>query len=183
MKSAASTPQAPRLAPWVAWAAAVLLAGTIGVYFRLYPLTVFPHDLSRNTAQILVMNRLRQGVAVQLKKTTEEEVQQYREAIVGLSQVDGERERLDSMRGIIERWRESRARWLVFNIPNTNRRGALKLTLEAGYAVSSTLFDKHGLKPMQIREAYEAVRQASQERYQQRIAASQPQTDGEEEDS
>lgn len=49
-----------------AWAAAVLIAGALGVYFRLYPLTVFPRDLSQNTARLMI--------AVQMRHTAEAQI-------------------------------------------------------------------------------------------------------------
>ncbi len=55
--------QARRFPAWAAWAAAVLVAGAAGVYFRLYPLTVFPHDLSQNNAKVLVISKMRQTAA------------------------------------------------------------------------------------------------------------------------
>lgn len=53
----------------VIWIAAVLAAGALGVYFRLYPLTVFPHDLSQNNAKLLVASNLRKSAAEKIRQS------------------------------------------------------------------------------------------------------------------
>lgn len=58
----------PRIQPWVWWMTAILLAGTAGVYFRLYPITVFPRDLSRNNATLMVATQMRKLVAAEFKQ-------------------------------------------------------------------------------------------------------------------
>lgn len=58
----------PRLRPWNGWMAAILIAGAVGVYFRLYPLTVFPQDLAMNNAQFLAVSQMRQAIVAQMDK-------------------------------------------------------------------------------------------------------------------
>jgi hypothetical protein len=64
MRSAA----VPRLRAWVWWAAAILFAGALGTWFRLYPLTVFPRDLSINTAKFMVLAQMRQAAGKELDR-------------------------------------------------------------------------------------------------------------------
>lgn len=54
---------ARRFPAWAGWTAAVLVAGAVGVYFRLYPLTVFPRDLSVNNARVMVVSKMRHAAA------------------------------------------------------------------------------------------------------------------------
>ncbi len=107
-------------------------------------------------------------VLAQLNCCNEEEAAAYQPAVVARSQITGEREEISSEVSVHERWKLSKARWLVYRVPRVPRL-CLKLTETAGRSVPA-LLAKHSLSEAEIRAAHQRRRELKLQQHQTRKA-------------